>query len=271
MNRSLGVALLIVLAVGLVVGGIGGLPGARAAPSSSAVTGSVQGPRVLATHGTTHLTVSATGGPAFAANGTQIGNLTFYASITGSDLTGVSINPSENAFVLGQNQTPLLEVGATPEVLTITFEISSVYLKENVSTNLTYTVTVVRPYVVAATIFNPGTTTALAFSVDIDLDGTKVGNASVPSITPKGEYNLSFQYATLGLSSGEHTFTISLADEHGLVTFAQGATSYSVSFYVPGAAPDYTVWYVFGALAFVGVLFIFATRVAARRRGAGRK
>ena len=271
MNRSLAAALVVVLVVALVAVGIGGLPGARAASSSNPVTGSVQGPRVIATHGTTHLTLHAAGGPAFAANGTQIGNLTYHASIAGSDLTGVSILPSSNGFVLGKNLTPLLEVGATPEVLTITFEISSVYRHENVSTNLTYTITVVRPYVVAATIFNSGTTTALAFTIDIDLDGTLVGNVSVPSITPKGEYNLSFQYATSGLSSGEHTFSISLAAEHGLLTFAGGATSYSVSFYVPGAAPDYTVWYVFGALAFVGVLFIFATRVAARRRGAVRK
>ena len=271
MNRPLPVALVIVLAVGLVAVGVGSLPGARAASSSNPVTGSVHGPRVIATQGTTHLTVSATGGPAFAANGTQIGNLTYYASIAGNDLTGVSVVPSSNGFVLGQNQSPLLEVGATPEVLTLTFEIASVYQRENVTTNLTYTITVVQPYVVAATIVNSGTTTVLAFTVSVDLDGTLVGNVSVPSITPSGEYNLSFQYATLGLSAGEHTFSLSLADARGLVTFAGGATSYSVSFYVPGASPDYTVWYVFGALAFVGVLFIFATRVAARRRGAVRK
>lgn len=270
MNRLLLVAGLVFLTAGLVAGGIGGLPGVRAA-SSNPVTGSVKGPSVLSTQATTHLTLNASGGPAFAANGTQIGNLTYYASIAGSDLTGVSLSPSTNAFVLGKPLSPLLTVGTTPEVLTITVELASVYQKLNETTNLTYTVTVVQPYVLATTIYNPGSTTVLAFTVDIDLDGGLVGNVSVPSITPHGEYNLSFQYPTLGLAAGTHTFTITLANEQGLVTFAGGATSYAKSFYVPGAAPDYTVWYVLGVVAFVGVLFIWMTRVAARRRGAVRK
>ena len=225
MNRALVLAGLALLTVGLVAGGSGSLPGVRAA-SSNPVTGSVKGPNVLATLGTAHLTINATGGPAFAANGTQVGNLTYYASIAGSDLTGVSLSPSTNAFVLGTPLSPLLTVGSTPEVLTITIELASVYQQQNETTNLTYTVTVVQPYVLAATIYNPGATTVLAFIVDIELDGTLVGNVSVPSITPHGEYNLSFQYPTLGLSSGTHTFTISLAYERGLVTFSGGATAY---------------------------------------------
>ena len=271
MNRPVAVGVLLILALGLVIGGIGSLPGARAAGAGTPVQGSVQGPSVIATLGTAHLTLNASGGPAFAPNGTQVGNLTYHASVAGADLTGVSVVPSSSAFVLGKNQTPVLSVGSTPELLTLTFEISSVYGTQNDSTNLTYTVRVVQPYVVGAIILNSGTTTVLPFTVDVRLDGIVVGNVSVPSITPQGEYNLSFQYATAGLSPGDHTFSISLANEHGLVTFANGASSYSVTFYVPGAAPNDTVWYAFGGLAFVGVLFIFATRVAARRRGAVRK
>ena len=271
MNRRLSATLAFLLVLALVLGGIASLPAAQGASSTNPVTGSVQGPKILAVHGSTRLTINATGGPAFAANGTQVGNLTYYASIAGSDLTGVSVLPATNAFVLGQPLTPLLDVGATPEVLTITFEISSVYQTENVSTNLTYTVTVVQPYVVSATIYNPGSTSVLGFTVDVELDGAVIGNVSVPSISPRGTYNLSFQYATLGLSAGAHTFTISLANENGLVTFAGGATMYSTTVYVRESAPNNTVWYVLGGVAFVGVLFIFATRVAARRRGGVRK
>ena len=271
MKRSVALAVLGVLVLGLVLGGIGGLPGARAAGAGNPVQGSVQGPSVLATLGTAHLTVSASGGPAFAPNGTLMGNLTYYSSVTGANLTGVSVVPSTGAFVLGKNATPVLSVGATPERLTVTFEISSVLGTQNQSTNVTYTVRVVQPYVLTAVIVNSGATTVLPFTVDVRLDGTVVGNVTVPTITPHGEYNLSFPYATAGLAGGDHTFSISLANAQGLVTFANGATSYSVTFYVAGAAPDNTVWYVLGGVAFVGVLFIFATRVAARRRGAVRK
>ncbi len=273
MNRSLVGAVLVVVVFGLVLGGlVSVVPDARAASSSSSsVTGSVQGPHVIAIGGNARLTLNATGGPAFAANGTLVGNLTYVSSLAGADLTGVTVSPASGTFFSGANQSATLTVGATPELLTITFEISSVYQQQNSSTNLTYTVNVVQPYVVTATIYNSGTTTVLPFSIDVELDGKLVGNVTVPSIAPKGQYNLSFQYATLGLSSGDHTFTLSLANEHGLVTFAHGALSYSTTIYIPPGAPDNAAWYLLGGVAFVGVLFIFMTRVAARRRGAARK
>ena len=68
-----------------------------------------------------------------------------------------------------------------------------------------------------------------------------------------------------------HTFSISLASQHGLVTFPGGAQQYSQSFYVTGPPPDYTVWYVAGIGAFLGAVFIWSTRVAARRRGRAKK
>lgn len=256
----------VLLVVGISLGG----PAARAA-TTTPVTGSVTGPTVLATGATGHYTIYGTGGPAIAANGTQVGNLTYFISLAAADLTGVTVAPASAALGPGLNGTPILTVGAVPETVTMTVMISSVYQKENVSTNLTYSVSVVQPYIVTATIVNIAKTTALAFPLAIDLDGQQVGVVSIPTLTPGGEYNLSFDYATTGLSTGEHTFTISLAAEHGLVAFANGALSYSQSFYVTGAPANYALWIVVGAVAFVGVLFIFALRVAARRRGTGRK
>ena len=264
-------ALLVVVAVGFLVLSSVSAPSALASPSSSAVTGSVTGPNVLAIGGSVDIAINGTGGPAFAANGTQVGNLTYYASVEGTSLTGVGVTPAQHAITNHTAETPLLTVGSVAETLTVLVLLSSVYGHQNVSTNLTYTVVVVQPYVVSATIVNPGPSAVLGFSVVINLDGNPVGKVSVPNLGPGKEYNLSFDYATLGLSAGEHTFSISLSNEHGLVTFAGGATSFSQSFYIEGASPNYTLWYVVGGVAFVGVLFIFMTRVAARRRGAIRK
>ncbi len=259
------------LATGLLLGLGAASPPALAAPTSTPVTGSVTGPTVLAFGVTGHYTITGTGGPAFASNGSLVGNLTYYITLAAPNLTGVSVTPTSAALSPTVNGTPFLTVGSFAETVTMTVMISSVYQHVNVSTNLTYSVRVVQPYVVSATIVNVSSTTVLSFLVTVDLDGAPVGSVTVPTITPGGEYNLSFHYATVGLSPGTHTFSISLASEHGLVVFAGGATSYSQSFYVTGPAPNYTLWYVVGIVAFVGVLFIFLTRAAARRRGALRR
>ena len=89
MNRPLVGAVLVVVVLGLVLGGLASVvPDARAASSSSSVTGSVQGPHVIAIGGKTTLTLNATGGPAFAANGTLVGNVTNDSSNAGTDHTG---------------------------------------------------------------------------------------------------------------------------------------------------------------------------------------
>jgi hypothetical protein len=262
---------LALLAGALVASGSLGVAAGHPGPASSPVTGNITGKTVLAYSAAAYYTFNATGGPAFAANGTQVGNLTYYASVSGNNVTGVSIEPSEGLFTNHTPQKPQLTVGTIAETLTITVEIASVYQTANVSTNLTYTVTVVQPYILTINLLSTSSSTIVGFTLFVDLDGSPVGTISVPTLTAKQSYVATFQYATLGLSSGYHTFTVSLSNEHGLVTFAGGSTSYSETFYVPGAAPSYTVWYVAGAVAFFGAIFIFLTRVAARRRNPSRK
>lgn len=252
-----------------------GAPGVATAHESPAaatpVTGNITGPTVLAYNANRAYSINGTGGPAFAANGTRVGNVTFYASVTGANLTGVSLAPTESAITNASGHPTLLTVGNVTEVLTIQVEITSVYQTANVSLNLTYTVNVVQPYTLSVTLIAGSSNTVLAFALTVDLDGAPVGSVHVPTLTANQSYVATFQYATLGLSAGEHTFTLSLLNEHGLVTFAGGATSYSASFYVPGPPPSYTLWYVAGAVAFFGAIFIFVTRVAARRRNPARK
>jgi hypothetical protein len=251
--------------------GVTGFATAVSTLSSSPVQGSINGPTVLALSGTHGYTINASGGPAFAANGTQVGNLTYYASVTGANTTGITLVPETASFTNGTPQTTSLTVGTLVEVVTIQVEITSVYQSANVSLNLTYSVNVVQPYVLTLHLVADSSATVLAFVLIVELDGTPVGNISVPTLTPKQNENVTFQYATTGLSAGEHTFTVSLANQHGLVTFAGGATTYSTSFYIPGAPPDDTLWYLAGAVAFFGAIFIFVTGVAARRRNPTRK
>jgi len=253
----------------LAAGGTAAAPGPALAPASaSQVNGTVQGPKLLGPSGTGEYYVNGSGGPAFAANGTQIGNLSYFASVAGSNTTGVSITPGSAAIVNGSAPPATLQVNAVFQTLTLLVSISSVYQKQNVTLNLTYSIQVIQPYRIVATLVNhSNTTSVIGFNISIALDGTVVGNVTVPTIAARGEYNLSFQYLVLPLASGWHTFTLTILGGRGLISFANGATQYSQSFYIPGAPPNYELWYVVGVVAFVGVVFILATRVAARRRG----
>jgi hypothetical protein len=248
-----------------------GVAAANLTSASSAVVGNVTGPVVLGYDANQSYMLQASGGPAFAANGTQVGNLTFFATLSGSNLTGDTISPSTGTFASGLPENATVTVGNITETLTIQVEITSVYLTANVSLNLTYSVSVVQPYVLTLDLIADSNSAVAAFTLTVDLDGAPVGTIHIPALSANEAYAATFQYASLGLSAGEHTFTVSLANEHGLVTFAGGASTYSTSFYVAGAAPDYTLWYVAGAVAFFGAIFIFVTRVAARRRSPSKK
>lgn len=269
-GRTASLLVIASLVLALVVGAASLLPPARGATASSTVSGSIGGPQLLGENSHATYFVNGTGGPAIAPNGTLIGNLTYFASVHGPSTTGVLFTPAQNGIVNGAAPRATLTV-TVPETLTIAVMVSSIYHGANASINFTYVVTVVQPYLVAATIVDTSTTSVLSFPVAIELDGSYVGNVTVPPLTSGQKYQLQFPYVTLGLSAGTHTFSISLENEHGLVTFANGATVYSQSIYVPGPATDYTVWYIAGAIAFFGAIFIFVTRVAARRRGATRR
>ena len=276
----LAIVMVVLLGVSLALGRAGatsGPVGAAASPvrpevsAATPVTASVGGTHLLAVSGHAGYYFNATGGPAYAPNGSRVGNLTYYASIAGANTTGISLNPDQDAIFNGTAPVSTLTVGTVAETLTINVMFSSIYAGANESVNLTYTVNVVQPYLVSAVIEDVSSADVLSFPVIVSLDGAPVGTVTVATLTPDSPYHLSFSYLTLGLSAGWHTFSISLASQHGLVEFSGGATTFSESIYIPGPAPDYTLWYVVGVVAFVGTIFILVTRVAARRRGASRK
>lgn len=263
-----GLVVVVLLALVLVGSGLALLPSARASPTYPPLTGSVSGPSTLGLNSAHYYILHATGGPAFALNGTQIGNLTFRASLAAINTTAVSLTPTFGAIVNGSYQVSL-SVGNVSEAVTIQVEYSSVYQQLNVSLNVTYVVQVVQPYILSGLI-QAGSESVLPFQIQVSLDGTPVGMISIPRLSPNQEYNFTYNYLTSGLSSGSHTFTLTLPTQHGQVHFAGGALSYQFTFYVPGPAPDYTLYYALGVAAFIGVILIFLILVGARRRGGSR-
>lgn len=240
------------------------------AGSSPPVTGNITGPTYVPIGGNGTFYINGSGGPA-VVGGSLVGQINWTAQVAGPDLVGVSVAPANGTIsALGTPGTTVLSGGNISQTVTIEVEIKSSLGSTHAYTNLTYTVNIRAPYIVR-TILTAGATAVLPFKVQVYLDGVRVGNVSVPTLVAYQAYQVVFRYANPGLPSGNHTFTLSVADEHGLVTFPGGRTSFSTTFYVASSPPNYSVWYVAGIVAFFGALFIFATRVAARRRGAGKR
>ncbi|MCI4346202.1 MAG: hypothetical protein L3K07_05560 [Thermoplasmata archaeon] len=255
----LGVALLLLLSGVLVAAG-----GGRA-DQYPMLKATLTGPTLLGTTSSATYALTATGGPAVGFNGTQIGTLSFSSSVAGANTTNVLLTPAAGVFVNGSASLSLTTSNLT-ETLVLSVEVTSHYRTTNATTNLTYTVHVIRPYSLVATIVNESPYGSSPFNLSVYLDGALVGQVHVAGMLGQGTSQITYNYVSNSLPSGWHTFNVSLGQEHGLIAFANGAQHYSVSFYVTGPTPDYSFYYVAGAFAFVGAIFIWLTSVGARRR-----
>jgi hypothetical protein len=268
--RSLAIVAL-VLAAGLAVplGHLAPLEPARGA--ASPLTGAIQGPSVVGLSLQAEFNVSATGGPAEAPNGTQVGIYSYTASYSAVNTSGVAFTPTSGVLVNGSVILSFTAPNVT-EPLTLFVLLNSSYDGTNVSTNISDAIQIVEPYTVSANLQVSGSAGVSPFYLTVTLDGAPVGSVKVPSLSAGASYPITFAYVVPGgISPGWHTFGMNLADEHGLVTFQGGVTSYSVTFYVPGPPPDNTVWYLLGITVFIAVILIYSMRVGAPRRGSKKK
>ncbi len=251
------------LVTALVLAGLGSGP-ARAA-NVQPLSGAIVGPPVLGTALKSSYLLNASGGPAFASNGTQVGILSFKAALTGANVSGASVTPPSGVLVQGESSV-MVTAGNVTGLLTLAVEFTSGYGGQNVSTNVTQAIQVVVPYTLQATL-EVGAQGVSPFSLTVTLDGAPVGAVRVASLAPGTQAPVTFHYATLGLPTGWHTFAISLVEEHGLVTFPGGSQEFSQAFYVGSPPASYTVDIIGGIAAFVGALFIWSAVVGGRRRG----
>jgi hypothetical protein len=253
-------------------------PGSAAEPlrpgqsGTPPLVGNVSGPSIVATSTNTTFYLNASGGPA-VVNGSFVGIISWSASLSGPSTTSTFVTPLSGNITTTTVQPVAIIVttSAAAQTLTLSVAVKSTFTKVNTSLTLTHAFRVAVPYIVYATLVAGRNASVLPFNVTVALDGTFVGFVHVPELAPGESYPLLYRYPTTGLGSGYHTFTLSVSDEHGLVTFAGGRTVQSATFYVAPAPMSNTIWYITGVVAFFGALFIYATRVAARRRGAARR
>lgn len=261
-SRRVGGPLLVALALAVMLLAVG-VP-AQAA-NSSPITETTTGPSVVGRALTATYEINATGGPAVAANGSLVGSLSYNATLSGGNISGASVTPA-NGPILPAGTAVKFTAPNVTESLTLRVEITSKFGTASVFSNFTTSISIVQPFVLSGTLV-VGATTVDGFNMTVAVDGRSVGHVTVPTIRAGQSYAFSFDYVPESIAPGWHTMSVSLAPEHGLVTFQGGLSRLSVQFYVMGAPPDYALDFALGIAAFAVAVFIWGSVVGARRRG----
>jgi hypothetical protein len=238
---------------------------AHAAASYPAITGNITGPSVVGRSLQVQYTVYGSGGPAVAANGTMVGNITYNATLSGNNVTTASIQPTPGVLVDGSVILRFTAPNLT-EAVTISVNLTSSYGGANASKTISKVVQIEAPYVLSGLLV-AGPTTVAGFNMTVTVDGVPVGQVVVPSIGANGSYRFSFNYVPQSVAPGWHTMAVSLAPEHGLVTFTGGLSELSVRFFITSPPPNYALDVGVGVAAFAVAVFIWGSVVGARRRG----
>ncbi len=242
-------------------------PSIQAASSSAypPIQHSVKGPSIVGEALKAEYNLTASGGPALAANGTTVGFIDFNVTLSGTNVTSASVDPPTGVLL---NGSVILTFTAPnlSEVVTMHIKLTSSYNTTNETTNFTQSIQIVPPYVLTGTLV-AGPTAVTGFNMTVTLDGTPVGVVKVPTIQANSTYTFTYDYVPVSLAPGWHTIAVSLTPEHGLVEFKGGVQQISLDFYIAGAPPDYALDVGIGIAAFAGAVFIWGAVVAARRRG----
>jgi hypothetical protein len=252
-------ALLLLVGVGLPA------PAHAATASYPPITETTVGPSIVGKSLQATYTITGSGGPALAANGTLVGNITYNATLSGKNVSSASIDPTPGVLVNGQVLLRFTAPNLTENVR-LQIELTSTYQGNNTSAFFNTTIQIVAPYVLSG-LLEAGPTTVTGFNLTVTVDGTPVGHAVIPTIVANGSYRFSFDYVPQGLGAGYHTIAVSLAPEHGLVTFPGGVEQINLQFYITGPPPDYSLDVAIGIAAFAVAVFIWGSVVGARRRG----
>lgn len=238
---------------------------AHATANYPTITGTISGPTVVGRALHAQYTVTGTGGPAFTLTGARVGNITYNATLSGTNVSTASIKPATGNINSGQVVLQLTAPNVTGG-MTLRVQLTSSYQRVNMSSNLTFSIQVVQPYILSG-ILVAGATPVTGFNMTVTVDGTPVGQVTVPAIAANGTYTFTFNYVPQSLAPGWHTIAVSVTPQHGLVTFLGGVQEMSTQFYLTSPPPNYVLDFGVGIAALAAAVFIWGSVVGARRRG----
>jgi hypothetical protein len=186
-------------------------------------------PAYAAKGNTIECVVTVEGGPA----GDSAGNFTYTAEITGSNTTGSAIDPSSGTSASGVFVLNVTMPASAPQTIKIRISATSISSVGSVSAaaERNFSMEVVDPVVVRATVFNNGPVDAENVTARFYVDGvlleTRIFNVSSNSYE-QIEYNWTF----LNIRNGKHVITVTVDDPNNIAEFSDGNNVFSKTVYL---------------------------------------
>jgi len=169
------------------------------------------------------------GGPA----GDSVGNFSYKAEIDGKNTTGSAVNPSTGTSESGVFVLNVTMPKSAPQTIKIKINATSKDISgsSSVTAEREFSMKVVDPVVIRATVFNNGPVDArdvtARFYADSGLLETRVFSVSADS-SMQIEYNWTF----LDIKNGKHVVTVTVDDPNNIVEFSDGNNVFSRTIYV---------------------------------------
>lgn len=226
--RRLAVLLLAMLSLTVPVSALGHLPGdARAAFSGIEVN--LDRPSFAGTDQTVECTLTVRGGPA----GDLGGNYSYSAEVVGTNTTGSSVVPNT---ATSQSGVWKLNVTMPSEGLQkIKIRINATSTASSGSSSDTFqadfTVTVVVPILIKATVFNTGAVDARNVTTRFYADGVLISTQSI-NVSAGGSQVVSYNWTFLKIKTGKHVVSVSVDEPNDLVEFSDGNNVVSRTIFV---------------------------------------
>ena len=169
------------------------------------------------------------GGPA----GDLVGNYSYRAEIVGTNTTGSAVNPSTGTSETGVFVLNVTMPKSAPQTIKIKINATSKSSagSDSITAEREFSMKVVDPVVILATVFNYGPINAenvtARFYADSELLETRTFSVSAESYT-QIESNWTF----LEVKKGKHVITVTVDDPNNIAEFSDGNNVFSKTIYV---------------------------------------
>jgi len=209
-------------------------------------------------------TITVVGGPGEEEGG----KWRVSAHLTGKNITDAS--PTLGDMFNETQETNMFRVNVTaPSIsqgLVLNVQGASLLGNESALVDDTYSIAVVDPINLRATVTNPSNSTLKNVLVNFKVDGDLVGSSTIEEIGPFSEGTATFSWITKKVSPGRHELHIEIdLDGDGTIDETRGEALFIENLYGPPEGPDLLVTVLIVLLVIV-ILILLPSTIRRKRR-----
>jgi hypothetical protein len=175
--------------------------------------------------GTQYLATGETGKVSVGVGSGPAGNYTYTASVSTGKVTPTTGKASGTSLDL------IVTAPTTVGDQVLTVNITSADVTPAVSTVATYTIHVIAPVLITATVKNTANVTANNVPVEFYADGNLVNKTTV-SVPALGSKQVFYNWTAPNLAQGKHSLEVKVDPNNQFISFSDDSTTYATSFYI---------------------------------------